>query len=195
MLGNDYGNYSTPHDVVEDVICFCWKFRDQVAEMGLQVNIKYLRREEDLALGGLDPIREICSELGPHFRWHGDTFHMSERRMNWVQEILAAGEDKHGVPLLGYLHAHGHDRGVPGTQTAADIGSFDTHDGWVEIFRALDLIDYKGPLVAEPFGTVVREQIPVLGEGLPPAIDPAVYYRKTLDFLQWASETVVTRFP
>ena len=195
MLGCDYGNYSTPHETVEDAIYFYSLVRDQVEDMQLQVNMEYLRREEDLALGGLDPIREICSELGPNFRWHGDTFHMSKRRVNWVQEILSAAEDRHGVPLLGYLHAHGHDRGLPGLQTADDLGSFDTFDGWVGLFRALDLIDYKGPLVAEPFGAVVREQIPVLGDGLPPAIEPSMYYRNTLDFLRQTSQIALERFP
>ena len=48
---------------------------------------------------------------------------------------------------------------------------------WHLVSHALDAIDYKGAVVPEPFGEKIRQLLPVLGEGLPPAIEPERYYR------------------
>jgi sugar phosphate isomerase/epimerase len=183
MIGFDYGATLTRSQIVARAIEFYRIFADVIVEMDLQINIEYLRPEEDKALGGLDPVIQICRALGPNFRWHADTFHMGCRRINPVMELRAAGHHESGETILGYFHVHGFSgREVPGQNLSAWV--HDNERGWGQIESALSNMGYTGPLVAEPFGEVLRQQIPVLGEGLPPAEDPATYYAATFAFLR-----------
>ncbi|MEY2641299.1 MAG: Xylose isomerase-like barrel [Candidatus Parcubacteria bacterium] len=182
VLGRDYDEFCQ-EEIVTRAISFYDHILPQVGELNLQINIEYLRPEEDKALGGLEPVLLICRALGPRFRWHADTFHMYQRRLNAVLELRAAGTHETGESMLGYLHAHGFaGREIPGRNKNAWV--HDNSRGWEQIGLALRGMNYEGPIVAEPFGQVVREQIPVLGEGLPPAVDPEKYYRTTLAYLK-----------
>ncbi len=137
----------------------------------LTVCIEYLRPSEDKSvLGSMDVLCGLIDRLkDPRFRVHGDIFHMLERGEDPHDTILKAGK------RLAYLHAHGTKRQPPGWYNRADMDSADRVN-WHLVSNALNAIDFKGPVVPEPFGPAIRLAIPALGEGLPEAIDANQYY-------------------
>lgn len=169
VLGKRYGPRV---DTVTLAREFYDRFMTRISYLGdLIVVLEYLRPGEDCAVENLGNVERISEEL-PRIGFHGDLFHMNERGENPAKVIRTA------KALLCYLHAHGTKRVMPGMglNLGADIDECDYTD-WASIANALDEIGYVGPIVPEPFGEAVRKQIPALGEGLPPPMDPSTYYK------------------
>jgi sugar phosphate isomerase/epimerase len=83
---------------------------------------------------------------------------------------------RYGGNFLKYLHAHGTKRVAPGAFYLDDVREATDQVNWRLLGLMLDRRKYNGPIVPEPFGAEIRDQLPVLGEGLPPAIEPGRYY-------------------
>lgn len=144
-----------------------------------KVCIEYLRPGEDEgaigsmvnALALVDILNERLTK--PLFFVHGDIFHMLERGEKPWETIRLAGD------RLGYLHAHGSKRGVPGSYRLNGVSEATDEVNWHLVSRALDEIGYTGAIVPEPFGDKIRAIEPKLGQGLPPAIEGEEYYHMT----------------
>ncbi len=72
---------------------------------------------------------------------------------------------------------------MPGMNAGENPDEWD-HVNWADIATALDEVGYEGPIVPEPFGEEIRQQVPDLGIGLPPAADPLMYYTGALEHLR-----------
>lgn len=170
VLGGE--NRLDPEETEDRIIAFYSKVTELVEGENLTVCVEYLRDGEDN--GVISSMKKACYLIdqinNPAIKIHGDTFHMRMR-----------GEKPHGAielagSRLGYLHAHGDNRCAPGAyKLDGAVGATDTIN-WHLVSCALNAIAYNGPVVAEPFGQIIRDQIPELGAGLPPAIDAGRYY-------------------
>lgn len=144
-----------------------------LSDAKLQLNIEYLRPGEDEnVIGSMNEACNVVLQIDlPFVKIHGDTFHMLKRNERPQDVIRQAG----GF-LLGYLHAHGSDRLPPSIVNMGGKNGVTDEISWQLMGDALNAIDYRGPIVSEPFGAEVRALIPALGEGLPPAVDPVLFY-------------------
>ncbi len=178
-LGKKYDHLDR-EEIRSRILRFVTIMADDISGAKLQLNIEYLRPGEDQ--GVIGGIEEACLLLDriklPHVKLHGDTFHMLERGEVPHESILRAGS------RLGYLHAHGSQRVVPGAFQLDDTGGMIDVVNWYLMGKALSHVKYAGPVVPEPFGAEIRAEIPELGEGLPPAINPQVYYRTAYNHLE-----------
>jgi len=144
------------------------------------VCIEYLRAGEDNgAIGGVSKVCELLEALDDnHFWWHADIYHMRQRGEKPHEAI------RKGARYLRYLHAHGDHRLPPGAYRLAGNDDATDEVNWHLVSLALNEAQYTGPVVPEPFGADIRAQVPALGEGLPPAIDPGEYYTQASGHLR-----------
>ncbi len=159
-------------------ISFYKRLTPQILDAGVtRVCIEYLRPGEDEgAIGSMLNALALVNILNqglavPLFFVHGDIFHMLERNEKPWEMIRLAGS------RLGYLHAHGSKRGVPGSYRLDDVPEATDEVNWHLVSSALDGIGYVGEIVPEPFGDKIRALVPELGQGLPPPIEGERYYR------------------
>lgn len=145
---------------------------------GLLQHIEYLRPGEDEdVIGSMTEAIALVDMLAlPHVRIHADTFHMSERGEIPHEVLRMAGS------RVGYFHAHGTNRLPPGAYGAHAQTTDQVN--WYLVARVLEEIGFMGPVVPEPFGSAIREQVPVLGDGLPPAWDARDYYEQAYGHLR-----------
>jgi len=113
---------------------------DRAATLGISLSLEVVNRYESNLLNtgrqALDFLKEIDrSEVSVHL----DTYHMNIEESDLFQPILDTGD------RLGYFHIGESHRGYLGTGSV-DFGS---------AFRALDRIDYDGPIVFESFSSAV----------------------------------------
>lgn len=178
VLGKDY-SYLDKQTLRQRLIRFVSMQATITEGQNVTVCLEYLRPNEDSAIGGINEMLSLLEAINkPQIGLHADVFHMLQRgETPWVT-IRNAG--KH----LKYLHAHGHNRIAPGMYT----GLMDSTDSvnWHLIGRALNEIGYQGPVVPEPFGQAIRDQVSSLGEGLPPAVEAHQYYQDAFAHLQSA---------
>lgn len=177
-LGKKYD--LSPEQKLKQVEKFLRAALPMIEQYNVYLCLEYLRDGEDDVLGSMGRCLEVVNKLSsPNVRMHFDTFHSLERGEALHEAILLAGK------ALGYVHANGSKRLPPGAfELDGDILSTDTVNWWL-VSKALSQIGYQGPIVAEPFGKVIREQVPALGEGLPPPIEGQRFYdmaRETAQF-------------
>ena len=193
VLGREYneatlwsgGTTRTREQMDWAIARFYQQFIDDLASMGVKVCLEFLRPEEDRgALSSLKNVLDVIGILGGkngQFRAHLDIFHALKRGMDPVGAVLQAG------PLLGYVHAHGDNRIVPGTWLLpSEDGEARLIDpvNWWNVGNALDEVEYAGPITCEPFCDAIRRDIPVLGVGLPPATRPDIYYQQARRYFE-----------
>ena len=176
-LGRKYHTLA-PFEIMRRQMRFYKSLIPEIVDTGIaKVCVEYLRPGEDEgAIGNMTNALSLVDALNeeltvPLFFVHGDIFHMLERNEKPWEMIRLAGS------RLGYLHAHGSKRGVPGSYRLDGVPEATDEVNWHLVSCALDEIGYTGTIVPEPFGDKIRALVPELGEGLPPAIDGEDYYR------------------
>lgn len=165
--------YELERNAIRDGICtYFERIGPMLATAHVTLNLEYLRPGEDQDVIG--SMEELCLLLDfinmRCVKAHGDTFHMIERGEVPHEAIEYAGK------RLGYFHAHGSDRVAPGAYWLDGNPNATDKVNWHLVACTLNAVGYEGPVVPEPFGAAIREQVPALGEGLPPAIEPRRYY-------------------
>jgi sugar phosphate isomerase/epimerase len=144
------------------------------------VGVEYLRHGEDFALCSMERACELVQNVGsPHLRIQADIFHMLQRGEVPWQLIDMAGD------YLAYLHAQGSLRLAPGAFKYSYKGQLHTDEAnWHLIGKALKEVSYKGPVVSEPFGKPICDEINALGDGVVIVDDPVAYYNAAYDHLE-----------
>jgi D-psicose/D-tagatose/L-ribulose 3-epimerase len=126
-------------------------------EFKVILNVEVINRFEQFLLNTSEEAVKYVQEINsPFCRILLDTFHMNIEESSIEDAIKLAG------PYLSALHIGETNRMPPGCGRMP----------WEEIKRALDLIDFKGPLVMEPFvrpGGQVGKDIAVWRDLMPGA--------------------------
>lgn len=165
--------YPLARDAIRDGICaYFVRIGPLLASAGITLNLEYLRPGEDEdVIASMDELCLLLDRINlPYVKAHGDTFHMTQRKEVPHEAILRAAN------RLGYLHAHGTMRVVPGAYRLDGLADATDDVNWHQVGCALMAVGFKGPVVPEPFGATIREHVPALGAGLPPAIEARRYY-------------------
>lgn len=123
----------------------------EAAEYGESVGVclclEVLNRFEGYLLNTVEQGLVLLSDVGhPNLKLHLDTFHMNIEENNIADAIRLAGNQ------LGHFHCVANNRKAPGKG----------HLDWGAIRSALQVIDYRGFLVAESFVNPAGE----VGQGL-----------------------------
>jgi len=86
---------------------------------------------------------KYCKDVGTsNMKVHIDTFHMIREESNFTEAVMTCGKE-----YLGHVHTCENNRGIPGTGLVP----------WVEFFKALRKIGYKGVLTIESFNPDFEE--------------------------------------
>jgi D-psicose/D-tagatose/L-ribulose 3-epimerase len=113
---------------------------DRASSLDIRLSLEVVNRYESNLLNTGRQALEYLKEVDrPDVSMHLDTYHMNIEESDLFQPILDAGD------RLGYLHIGESHRGYVGTGSV-DFGS---------AFRALDRINYDGPIVFESFSSAV----------------------------------------
>jgi len=113
---------------------------DRASSLGIALSLEVVNRYETNLLNTGRQALEYLKEVDrPSVTVHLDTYHMNIEESDLFQPILDAGD------RLGYFHIGESHRGYLGTGSV-DFGS---------AFRALDRINYDGPIVFESFSSAV----------------------------------------
>lgn len=116
---------------------------DYAAERGMTLGLEVVNRYEtnlfNTAKGALAYIDEIDR---PNVGIHLDTYHMNIEESDMVEPVLACGD------RLVYVHVGESHRGYLGSGTV-DFDGF---------FKALNHINYTGPITFESFSTTIVDQ-------------------------------------
>jgi D-psicose/D-tagatose/L-ribulose 3-epimerase len=113
---------------------------DRASSLGIALSLEVVNRYETNLLNTGRQALEFLKEVDrPSVTVHLDTYHMNIEESDLFQPILDAGD------RLGYFHIGESHRGYLGTGSV-DFGS---------AFRALDRINYDGPIVFESFSSAV----------------------------------------
>lgn len=103
-----------------------------------------INRYESYVYTSADEVLQMIDEIGsPYLGLHLDTFHMNIEEVNFFDPIIRAGD------TLKHIHVTESDRGM--------TGEGNVH--WDDLFRALAIINYQGPLVLENFSSEIRELV------------------------------------
>ncbi|GAA4316125.1 sugar phosphate isomerase/epimerase family protein [Compostibacter hankyongensis] len=114
---------------------------EHAEKAGLLLAIEPLNRyETDFINTGAQALRMIREVDSKALTVHLDTFHMNIEEKHPAETILEAGA------RLGHFHASGSDRGAPGND----------HTDWQAIAKALQQVNYTGPVVIESFTPDVK---------------------------------------
>jgi D-psicose/D-tagatose/L-ribulose 3-epimerase len=112
----------------------------RASSLGVRLSLEVVNRyETNLINTGRQALEYLKEVDRPDVSVHLDTYHMNIEESDLFQPILDAGD------RLGYLHIGESHRGYLGTGSV-DFGS---------AFRALDRINYDGPMVFESFSSAV----------------------------------------
>jgi D-psicose/D-tagatose/L-ribulose 3-epimerase len=112
----------------------------RASSLGVRLSLEIVNRyESNLINTGRQALEYLKEVDRPDVSVHLDTYHMNIEESDLFQPILDAGD------RLGYLHIGESHRGYLGTGSV-DFGS---------AFRALDRINYDGPIVFESFSSAV----------------------------------------
>jgi D-psicose/D-tagatose/L-ribulose 3-epimerase len=112
----------------------------RASSLGVRLSLEVVNRyETNLINTGRQALEYLKEVDRPDVSVHLDTYHMNIEESDLFQPILDAGD------RLGYLHIGESHRGYLGTGSV-DFGS---------AFRALDRINYDGPIVFESFSSAV----------------------------------------
>lgn len=162
LLGHQYD--LSPTDRRERIVRFFDEIGDDLISHQLTLALEYLQPDEDKGvIGGIDEMIHLLDRIGnSNIAWHGDVYHM-----------LRCSEDpgatiRKGGKRLKYLHAHGTGRRAPGSP-GDDVN-------WTDVAAALEEAGFDGPVVPEPFGDEILNQIPELAAGVVRVTDATEYY-------------------
>ena len=112
----------------------------RASSLGVRLSLEVVNRyETNLINTGRQALEYLKEVDRPDVSVHLDTYHMNIEESDLFQPILDAGD------RLGYVHIGESHRGYLGTGSV-DFGS---------AFRALDRINYDGPIVFESFSSAV----------------------------------------
>ena len=112
----------------------------RASSLGVRLALEVVNRyETNLINTGRQALEYLKEVDRPDVSVHLDTYHMNIEESDLFQPILDAGD------RLGYVHIGESHRGYLGTGSV-DFGS---------AFRALDRINYDGPIVFESFSSAV----------------------------------------
>jgi D-psicose/D-tagatose/L-ribulose 3-epimerase len=112
----------------------------RASSLGIRLSLEVVNRyETNLINTGRQALEYLKEVDRPDVSVHLDTYHMNIEESDLFQPILDAGD------RLGYLHIGESHRGYLGTGSV-DFGS---------AFRAIDRINYDGPIVFESFSSAV----------------------------------------
>lgn len=113
---------------------------DRASSLGIGLSLEVVNRYESNLINTSRQALEFLKEVDrPNISVHLDTYHMNIEESDLFQPILDAGD------RLGYLHIGESHRGYLGTGSV-DFGS---------AFRALDRINFDGPIAFESFSSAV----------------------------------------
>lgn len=137
----------------------------------VDMNLEVVNRFENYLINCCQEAMEYIADVdSPRVFVHLDTFHMNIEEDTFGGAIRLAGD------RLGHFHLGENNRRPPGTGFLP----------WEEIFGALKEINYKKPIVMEPFvqpGGTVGSNISVYREIMPRA-DLDLEAQKALDFVR-----------
>ena len=112
----------------------------RAAGLGIRLSLEVVNRYETNLMNTGRQALDFLDEIDhPNVSVHLDTYHMNIEESDQFSPVLDVGE------ALGYVHIGESHRGYLGSGTV-DFGSF---------FRALERIDYDGPVVFESFSSAV----------------------------------------
>ena len=106
------------------------------ADRGIDVAMEPVKRFESHFINTAAQAMEMISIVNePNLKVHLDTFHMNIEKADFAEAILTCGDK------LAHMHLVDSNRGAPG------MG----HVPWIDVFKALKKIDYKGAGCIETF--------------------------------------------
>jgi D-psicose/D-tagatose/L-ribulose 3-epimerase len=116
------------------------RLADRASSLGIPLSLEVVNRYESNVINTGREALEFLKEVDREgVSVHLDTYHMNIEESDLFQPILDTGD------RLGYVHIGESHRGYLGTGSV-DFGS---------AFRALDRINYSGPIVFESFSSAV----------------------------------------
>lgn len=153
-----------------EIIVEVWsKVADYAKEKGVNIGIEPINRYESYVCNTAENVLDLIEKTGKdNLFLHLDTFHMNIEENNFYDPIILAGKK------LKHVHITESHRGMLGEGTV----------NWVELFKALNEIDFEGNLVLENFSSSISgmQQMVSLWQKSPyDADDLAV---KSLNFLK-----------
>jgi D-psicose/D-tagatose/L-ribulose 3-epimerase len=150
---------------------------DYAAERGVTLAVEPLNRFESDVLCTTQQAIELLDAVDhPAVQLMLDTFHMHMEEANLAEAIRLGGA------RLVHFQANENHRGFPGTGST----------NWVEVFRALNEIGYRGPVSLEPFRrNDDRFGVP-FAQWRPPHEDESTRLRESASFIK--SHIVLTEF-
>ena len=106
------------------------------ASEGVTFSVEVVNRFENFLINDCDEANKYLDEVdSPQLGIHLDTFHMNIEEDSMAAAILKAGK------RLKYFHIGENNRKFPG------LGNMP----WKEVFAALEVAGYQGPIAMEPF--------------------------------------------
>ena len=177
VLGFHYGR--SHHTTLDSVCRFASEMGPRFQKRDLIGSLEYLRWSEDKVLSGIGGLIGVLDRVNhPNVKAHLDTFHMLQHSENPLEVILQADD------RIGMFHANGTNRLHPGAFCyLGDMAATDNVN-WYIVARALQQVGYAGTVTSEPFCQAIRDAIAALGEGLPRAINPELFFNLTNQHLQ-----------
>ncbi len=101
------------------------------------ISLEVLNRNETYILTDCKEAIEYCNRIGSdNVKILLDTYHMNIEEDNMCESIRLANN------MLGHIHVGENNRKLPGTNNSIN---------WIELGKTLREINYKGPVVMEPF--------------------------------------------
>lgn len=109
----------------------------------LKICVEPVNRFETHFINTAETGVEYCKAVGTgNMAVHLDCFHMIREETSFKEAIYTCGKE-----YLGYIHVCESNRGIPGTGLVP----------WTELFRAVEMVGYDGPLVIESFDPSFEE--------------------------------------
>src|SRR6476620_10516759 len=115
----------------------------QADELGITLGLEVCNRYETNVINTAADALRLADDIGAdNVLIHLDTYHMNIEEDDFVRPVLLVGD------RLGYGHIGENHRGYLGSG----------HLDFAPFFRALDAIDYTGPITFESFSSAVVAQ-------------------------------------
>jgi D-psicose/D-tagatose/L-ribulose 3-epimerase len=139
------GKYNQPLSAAgrANVVAVLSDLSTQAAELEMTLGLEVCNRYETNVINTAADALRLADDIGAdNVLVHLDTYHMNIEEDDFMRPVLLVGE------RLGYVHIGENHRGYLGSG----------HLDFVPFFRALDAIDYTGPITFESFSSAVVAQ-------------------------------------
>lgn len=136
------GKYSRPLSAAgrSNVVSVLRDLSSQADELDMTLGLEVCNRYETNVINTAADAIRLADDIGAdNVLIHLDTYHMNIEEDDFVRPVLLVGD------RLGYVHIGENHRGYLGSG----------HLDFVPFFRALDAIDYTGPITFESFSSAV----------------------------------------